>query len=75
MMVPVMATAARVAARVAARAADVEGDDCAGDGGGGARETEAPRHSMKKVMCFSPWFSTVHYGTLKKSLSLPRGTL
>ena len=32
-------------------------------------------HSMKKVLCFSPRVSTIHYGTLKKSLSLPRGTL
>ena len=32
-------------------------------------------HSMKKVLCFSPRLSTIHYGTLKKSLSLPRGTL
>ena len=32
-------------------------------------------HSMKKVLCFSPRVSTRHYGTLKKSLSLPRGTL
>ena len=34
-----------------------------------------PPHLDKSVVCFSPRFSTKHYGTLKKSLSLPRGTL
>ena len=50
-------------------------DDWCGRDGAWLTEIELRRHSMKKVLCFSPRVSTIHYGTLKKSLSLPRGTL
>ena len=51
---------------------------CAATASSGALEAARAardRHTLTKVVCFSPQASTRHYGTLEKSLSLPRGTL